>query len=182
MISLDTVERLFPIEGKLVRISIFTEENITDTYLSWLNDPEVVRFSNQRFFQHTYHSSLDYLRTFVGTTNIFLAVYLKDEDKYVGTMSVYFLPPHEVADIGIMIGDRDCWGKGIGGDAWTTVLSLLIDVVGIRKVTGGTLSCNKGMLKILAKSGMKPDGVRVRHELVNGQEEDAVLYAKFKRD
>ena len=180
MIDLALLRDHFPIDGELVRLSVFTEVNITDSYLSWLNDPEVVRYSNQRFRQHTVRTSMDYLQTFVGTENIFLTVSLKDNEKYVGTMSVYFFSEHKVADIGIMIGDRTCWGKGVGGDAWSTILSFLIDTVEIRKVTGGTLSCNKSMAKIMANSGMRSDGARLRHELIDGQEVDVVMFAKFR--
>ena len=169
-----------PVEGELVQLRIFTEENITDTYLSWLNDPIVVKFSNQRFYQHTRQTSLDYLQTFTNSENILLAIYLKSDEKYVGTMSVYFTLLHEVADIGIMIGDKSCWGNGIGGDAWSIILALLLDTVKIRKVTGGTLRCNKGMVKIMVNSGMKPDGVRIGQELIDGQAQDIMHFAKFR--
>lgn len=180
MIDLLRLKSFFPIEGEQVRLNIFSEENITDSYLSWLNDPVVVRFSNQRFRRHTYQTGLDYLHSFVDAESIFLAVYLKDDQHYVGTMSVYFSSVHETADIGIMIGDKSCWGRGIGGDAWVTLLSLLLDTVKVRKVTAGTLSCNTGMIRIMVNSGMKPDGVRVAQELVDGQAQDIMHFAKFR--
>ena len=49
----------------------------------------------------------------------------------------------------------------------------------IRKVTGGTLSCNKGMIKIFKRAGMVLDGVRKNHELVNNKPYNIVYYAKF---
>lgn len=182
MIDLRLLKEFFPIEGKLVKLDVFTEENITDAYLGWLNDPTVVRYSNQRFRQHTLQTSLDYLQTFDGTKNLFLAVYLKGDDRYVGTMSVYFSSVHETADIGIMIGDKTCWGAGVGSDAWSTVLSFLLDTVKMRKVTGGTLGCNTGMVKIMVNSGMQPDGVRVAQELVDRQAQDILQFSKFRDD
>jgi RimJ/RimL family protein N-acetyltransferase len=182
MIDLQLLKEMFPISGEMVKLDIFTKENITDAYLGWLNDPIVVRYSNQRFRQHTLQTSLNYLRTFDGTENIFIAVYLKGDGKYVGTMSIYFSAEHETADIGIMIGDIGCWGEGVGGDAWSSVLSFLLDTVEVRKVTGGTLRCNKGMAKIMVNSGMKPDGVRVAQELANHQVQDVLHFAKFRDD
>ena len=95
-------------------------------------------------------------------------------------MSVYFSAVHETADIGIIIGDMTCWGAGVGGDAWVTVLSFLLDTVKIRKVTGGALGCNHGMVKIMINAGMQPDGVRVAQELVDYQTQDIVHFAKFR--
>lgn len=180
MIDLQSLKDFFPIEGKLVKLDIFSEKNITDAYLGWLNDPAVVRFSNQRFRRHTRQTALDYLQSFKGTENLFLAVYLKNDNKYIGTMNVYFSAAHETADIGIMIGDRACWGAGVGSDAWLTMLSFLLDTVKVRKVTGGALGCNAGMIKIMAKAGMKPDGVRMAQELMDSQPQDILHFAKFR--
>lgn len=180
MFNLKNAANFFPISGRFVELRIFTKEHITNEYISWLNDADVVRYSNQRFTQHTLQTSLNYLQTFSNTENIFLAVYLKNEARYVGTMRVHFFAAHQVADIGIMIGDRTCWGRGVGGDAWHTLLNWLVDVAGIRKVTGGTLRCNSGMVKIMINSGMKPDGVRVAQNIVDGQAQDAMFFSKFK--
>ncbi|MCC6247256.1 MAG: hypothetical protein IT499_05810, partial [Rubrivivax sp.] len=36
------------LRGRRVRLRPFTAADITDAYIGWLNDPEVVRYSNQR--------------------------------------------------------------------------------------------------------------------------------------
>ena len=180
MIDINELKNFFPLDGSRVSIRLFTENNITDDYLNWLNDPAVVKYSNQRFTQHTHQTSLDYLQTFVNSEHLFLTVYLKEREMYVGTMSVYISTAHETADIGIMIGDRTCWGDGIGGDAWNTILTWLLDVVAIRKATGGCLRDNKGMAKIMINSLMQTDGVSIEQELVDGQPQDIMYFAKFR--
>ncbi len=182
MIDAELIKGLFPIEGRLVKINLFKLENITDTYLAWLNDAVTMQYSNQRFHHHTRQTSLAYLQSFVGTENLFLTISLKNDEKYVGTMSAYICSAHETADMGIMIGDKTSWGSGVGGDAWATALSFLLDKVRVRKVTGGALASNKGMVKIMLNSGMKPDGVRVSQELVDRQSQDILHFAKFRCD
>jgi [ribosomal protein S5]-alanine N-acetyltransferase len=182
MIDAQLVRDFFPIEGCRVRIDLFSKENITDSYLGWLNDPVIVRYSNQRFQLHTRNTSLAYLQSFEGTANLFLTINLKNDERYVGTMSAHISEAHKTADLGIMVGDKTCWGSGIGGDAWATLSSFLLDTVRVRKVTGGALSSNKGMVKIMLKSGMKPDGVRVAQELIDCQEQDILHFAKFLCD
>ena len=59
---------------KRLHLQTFQNKNISDTYLSWLNDPVVTRYSNQRFCRHTYESSETYLKSFVGTSNSFLLI------------------------------------------------------------------------------------------------------------
>jgi RimJ/RimL family protein N-acetyltransferase len=169
-----------PLEGAQVRLQLFDESHITDNYLAWLNDPVVVRFSSQRFIQHTFDTSAKYLASFVGTENLLLAVYIKETGRYVGTMSVYFSKAQQRADIGLMIGDPSYWGQGVGGDAWRTVLCWLSDVALVSAVTGGTLRCNTGMVNIMVNSGMQLVRVDPAHALVEGQLEDALYFSKSK--
>ena len=41
------------IAGTKVVLRPFEAQDITETYVGWLRDPEVTRFSNQRFREHT---------------------------------------------------------------------------------------------------------------------------------
>lgn len=170
----------FPLAGKDVELRQFTADHICEDYLNWLNDPEVVRFSNQRFKTHDGASSQAYLRSFDGGNNLFLAVHLKQSGLFVGTMTAYFSMPHKTVDIGIMIGNKDYWGRGVGSDAWKTLMAYLLQFDCVRKVTGGTLRCNSGMVNIMLKAGMQPDGVRVAQELVENIPQDILYFARFK--
>lgn len=170
----------FPLAGKDVELRPFTADHICEDYLNWLNDSVVVRFSNQRFKTHDQASSLAYLRSFDGGNNLFLAVHLKQSGLFVGTMTAYFSLPHKTADIGIMIGNKGYWGRGVGSDAWKTLMAYLLQFDCVRKVTGGTLRCNSGMVNIMLKAGMQPDGVRVAQELVENIPQDILYFARFK--
>lgn len=170
----------FTLVGKQTILRFFNANNISTEYLSWLADPEVVRFSNQRFRMHTRDSALAYLNTFPGSSNLFFSIWLAESNQMVGTITAYCSNYHQTADMGLLIGDRGCWGKGIGQDAWTTLLDYLLDDCGMRKVTGGTLRSNVGMLKIMQRSGMHLEAVRVDQELVDQVPQDALLYSKFR--
>lgn len=170
-------EREVVCSGRLVTLCYFSDSNITSEYIGWLNDQKVVKFSNQRFRLHNAQTCQSYLNSFKNTDNMFLAIY--QDANFVGTMTAYVSTIHKTADMGIMIGDAQSWGKGIGQDAWMTLMRHLFERCGIRKVTGGTLKCNAAMVRIMLKSGMKPDGVRVAHELVDGEPQDVLHFAKF---
>lgn len=161
--------------GHHVTLKTFVESNITSAYLDWLRNPELMKYSNQRFRAHSIGTCQAYLSSFAGTDNLFYAIY--QEADFIGTMTAYVSKNHKTADIGILIGGQK-QGKGLGADAWNTLMEHLLKM-GMRKVTGGTLRCNVAMIKIMVNSGMKPDGVRVAHELVNGKPEDILYFAKF---
>ena len=78
-----------------------------------------------------------------------------------------------------MIGDRSVWGAGLGFECWDGVLGTLLEREGFRKVTGGCVASNRAMVRIMEKAGMKPDGRRAAHYLIDGNAVDMVYYAAF---
>jgi len=162
-----------------LRLRPFQTGDITAAYLSWLNDPTVTRFSNQRFRSHTAESSAAYLASFAGTHNSFLLITQRSDGRPIGTATVYRSPQHGTADIGLMLGDRQCWGQGYGREAWQAVLGALLQEPGIRKVTGGTARPNQAMVRIMEESCMELEAVRARQELIDGQPVDLLYYARF---
>lgn len=173
-------EGVLSLVGKQTLLRPFRADDISTDYLGWLTDPEVVRFSNQRFRTHTRESALAYLNSFAGSGNLFLGIRLAETQRLVGTITAYRSQPHQTADMGLLIGDRSCWGKGIGLDAWSTLLDYLLNVCRLRKLTGGTLRCNVGMVRIMERSGMHLEAVRAQQELVDQVPQDALYYAKFR--
>lgn len=162
-------------------IEPFQEKYLTERYVSWLNDPEVVRFSENRHRTFTLESCRAYLASFENSPHYFWAIIAKDERLgHVGNINAYVDPPNLVADIGILIGERAVWGGGIGTEAWIAVCRYLLDEVGMRKVTAGAMATNTGMLHIMKKAGMVEDGVRKRHFLADGREVDLIYAALYR--
>jgi ribosomal-protein-alanine N-acetyltransferase len=171
-----------PLAGHQVLIRPFELDDITEAYLGWLRDPEVVRYSNQRFHLHTIDSCRAYLATFKDSGNYFLAICDRGSGVMLGTLTVHRNAHHGTADIGIMIGARQVWGRGVGTDAFCLVLSTLKTCGLIRKVTAGTLSVNRGMVQIMEKAGMYIEATRRAQELLDGEPVDVVYYATFCYD
>lgn len=169
------------IHGDKLQLRPFLPGDITTAYLSWLNDPFTMRWSNQRFTRHTTESCLRYLHSFDSSPNLFLSI-SSLTGQALGTMTAYVAPHHRTADMGILIGERSVWGQGFGLDAWQTLLRWLLEQRGLRKVTAGTLSCNQAMLRLMNKSGMHLEGCRRQQELVDGMAHDICYFARFGVD
>ena len=167
------------LHSQRLRLEHFVESCICDEYLSWLADPEVMRFSNQRFRQHTVNSARAYVRSFEATPNSFWAIRLVDGQRLIGTMTAYVAEPHLTADMGLLIGDKANWGRGLGLEAWSTLMAHLFERHGMRKITAGTVRPNVGMTRIMERSGMHLEAVRRRQEIVGGVEEDVLYFARF---
>jgi len=75
------------VHGAKVLLLPFVQSDINELYLSWLKDPQVVRFSNQRFRRHDIASSSAFLASFDGTDNFFISVRCADTGVSIGTLT-----------------------------------------------------------------------------------------------
>jgi RimJ/RimL family protein N-acetyltransferase len=163
-----------------LRIVAFDERHLTGRYVGWLNDAEVVRYSEQRHRRHDLASCRDYFEAMRRSDGYFSAIEdTQTGQGHVGNVTVAVDAPNRLADIAILIGERGRWGNGLGLEAWTAVMRALLEREGFRKVTGGAVASNRAMIRIMEKSGMTPDGRRRAHHLVGGIGEDVVYYAAF---
>ncbi len=164
-----------------LRLVPFAEQHLSERYVGWLNDAEVVRYSEQRHRRHSPESCRAYWRSFEDTPNLFWAIVARDPGLgHIGNLSVYVDEPNLVADVTILIGEKRAWNRGLGSEAWSAVCDYLLAAGGMRKVSAGTLAENAGMLGIMRRAGMVEDGRRIRHYLLEDREVDVVHLALFR--
>jgi RimJ/RimL family protein N-acetyltransferase len=99
---------------------------------------------------------------------------------FIGTMTAYVDTHNEVAEVGIMIGERSAWGQGYGLEAWQAVCDYLLAQRNIRKITAGTAATNTAMRRIMEKAGMVPDGLRKAQYIIDNKSVDVIHMALFK--
>ena len=158
------------------RIVPFADRHLGPRYAGWLNDRQVVRYSEQRHRSHDLASCEAYFRSAAASGNLFLAIEASDPALgHVGNMTASFDPPNRTCDLSIMVGEAAARGTGIGSLAWCAMVDWLLGPGGQRRVTAGTMAENRAMLALMAKSGMTVDAVRARAFLLDSREFDLVM-------
>jgi len=169
------------IKTKRLVLKPFCEKYLTQEYVNWLNDLEVVRYSEQRHHKHTIESCRRYIKSFEGSPNyIWVILAVSDNLGHIGNINAYVDEKNRIADVGILIGKKEVWNRGYGSEAWSGVCNYLLNILKLRKVTGGAISTNKVMLRLMQKAGMVKDGRRTRHYLWEGNEVDIIHMAIFR--
>jgi len=170
------------IETERLIIEPFTEKRLTREYVNWLNDPVVVRYSERRHDFHTIESCRQYMKSFEDSPNYFWAIIAKDLAlSHLGNINAYVDPNNSIADLGILVGKKNAWGKGYATETWRAVCRWMFENCNIRKVTAGCLSTNHAMLQLMRRAGMVEDGRRRKHYIWEGQEVDIVYTALFAK-
>ena len=85
---------------------------------------------------------------------------------------------HGLAEVGILLGDRDARGRGVGTEAITLAASIARDRLGVRKLTAGCYASNIGSSRAFAKAGFAVEGRREAHFILDGHPEDLILMAR----
>ncbi len=163
---------------RLALVGASTADPLVEQEIKWLNDKEVVRYSEQRHKTHTFASQYSYINSFQWPDMLW-EIWVKQKEafaKFIGTFSVYVDMPNKVADLGIMIGDKDEWGKGYGLEAWTTMIKSVFKLTDVTRVTGGCMDMNTPMHKIMLRSGMQFSGSLDSRLIFGGQRVDILFF------
>lgn len=115
---------------------------------------------------------------------IFLAIHASRSDgtpEFAGTLKIYDIDYlARRASLGILVGDKAQWGKGIASAAIRLACSYILDELGFDKVTAGYLATNTAMQRAFEKSGFVIEGVLKKHLFFRGHLVDHVFVGKFK--
>lgn len=171
------------IEPRLGDVELFALEadGVTDEYVAWLNDPAVNRYLESRFVRHTAQSTRRFVQAVVDSDDsILFGIRYVPERRHVGNIKLGPVDRHHRrAEIGLLIGDRTVWGRGIAAAAIELVTRYAFDSLGLLKVTAGCYAGNVGSRRAFEKAGFVVEAIRKRHFLLDGTPEDAVLLARW---
>ena len=144
--------------------------------VEWLNDRDIMMYSEQRHTKHSTESQEIYLEA-LNPLDRYMEIH--SNGALIGTLSAHVDEFNDVADVGILIGERKARGKGFGTEAWQAFCDHLLDH-GVRKIEAGCMGSNFGMLHIFRNTGMYYEGRRFAHFVVGDDAVDMVMYGKFR--
>lgn len=163
------------IETSRLLLKPYKLSDIREKHVGWLNDPEVVRYSEQRHKQHTMETQHAYLSTFPADSRIWL-ISVKPESALgdIGTITAHIDANNKTANMGILIGEKDAWGLGYGTEAWRAVMK---DLTGdVEKIEAGCMALNVSMMTLCITSGMILEGIRYHHFDVGDYRTHMMMY------
>jgi len=167
------------IENSNLALVDFDDSHLTNRYISWLNDSDVVRYSEQRHLVHTRETCQHYVDSIRCQASQLFAIEVAAVG-HIGNISVYYDLANAQAELSILVGEKSVWGLGYGSQAWSMMLDAVLSLMSIRKVKAGTMALNRPMLKIFEKSDMRVEAIVPKNFLLDGDEVDLILASKYK--
>lgn len=165
-----------------VSLFLLDESHVGEAYVSWLNDARVNRYLESRFTTHSVASTREFVRNCRdSSTTLMLGMrYEGLGNRHVGNIKIGPIDRrHGLGEVGILIGEPEAWGRGIGRTAIDVVSDIARDQLGLRKLTAGCYAGNVGSQRAFLGAGFDIEGRRRDHFLLDGQSEDLVLMARW---
>ena len=171
------------IEGSGLRLRPLLDEDYTDEYLGWLNDPVCNHLSQRRPFPCDRADMRAYAQQFSGQPGkgFVLAMIRKSDRAHVGNISLVNVQlVNRCAEIAILIGRADARGKGLGGEAVYLLARHAFQAMNLHRVFAGTF--NPAFVRCVEKLGWVREGVFRERIWANGAYHDQVWLAQLRRD
>jgi RimJ/RimL family protein N-acetyltransferase len=164
------------LRGDRVRLVPAEPARHLENALHWLNDPAVVacldqfcgvtRRQEEAFFEHA---------TTRRDADLHWAI-LDPDGRHVGFIGLHQIDwRNRSASGGIVLGERDAWGKGFATDAVRTRTRFAFDQLGLHRIEGHTI--NPAMRRVYEKCGYRHEGTARQKRWRDGAWRDVALYA-----
>jgi RimJ/RimL family protein N-acetyltransferase len=154
--------RVLNIVGNLVGLGPFVREDLP-LYYRWINDFEVTRYYlDTPRPQMLEERAAWYERMSTGDPyNIDFLIYELATMRPIGRVGLEDMSyQHRRASFGILIGEKDCWGKGYGTEATRLILDYGFRQLGLHNIMLSVSSANAAAIRAYTRAGFHVIGAR----------------------
>jgi ribosomal-protein-alanine N-acetyltransferase len=153
-------------EGATVFLRPLERSDLNQRYLGWLNDPEITRYTEIGTFPSTAEDLENYYRAISGSRNdVMLAIVDKRSGEHVGNVKlgpIHWI--HRSGTLGILIGEKEFWGKGVGLEATRLMVEYGFERLNLHRIDLGVFAEHEAAIHCYEKAGFKIEG-RMREDL-----------------
>ena len=159
-------------------------DDVSDTYINWLNDAEVCAFNSHHIYPYTRELAIEYVtRVRSQKQDLVLAILAKDTGTHIGNISLQNIHPiNQSAEYAIILGDKAYWGKGIAKEASQLILKHGFEEMNLHRIYCGTSARNEPMQKLAAALGFKQEGLRRDAMYKSGHFVDVIEYGLLRSE
>lgn len=170
------------VQGPGITLKPITLQEVNGTYLSWLHDNDVMQ--GLATSGYTLESLRDYVSSRIGKPSVaFFAIWANDSGEHIGNIKLEVQDASAgVADLGLLIGNKNYWGKGIATAACRLAIRYGFETMKLRKIYLAVYENNPNARRLYEKLGFRLEGTLRKHVLVNGIYYDKHLMGIFPEE
>lgn len=164
--------------SKSIYLKRLKSNDVTEDYVSWLNNPQVNQYLESKYIVHTLETVTKFVQSVDNDNNYLFGIFDKLTDKHIGNIKLGNIDfRYSSADIGFLIGDTDFWGKGVATNAIEICVNFAFKELNLHRVWGGVYANNIGSHKAFIKSGFMLEGINKDKVIYNEKYMDCYMYS-----
>jgi len=172
------------IVGSRIYLRPLEREDLNEKYLSWLNDPEVNRYLESGIFPYTGGKLEKFYEQVTESSNqAILAIIDKETEQHVGNVKLgpinWF---HRKATFGMLIGEREFWGKGIGTEATRLMVEYGFYRLNLNRIDLGVYAEHEAAIHTYDKVGFQVEGRLRESSFHEGQYKDGLWMSLLRSE
>jgi RimJ/RimL family protein N-acetyltransferase len=169
------------LKGERVRLVPSEPALHLENALRWLNDPEITARLD-RFFGVTRREEEAFFERLSsrGDADLHWAI-LAEDGRHIGFTALHQIRwPARSAVGGLLIGEKDAWGRGYATDAVRTRSRFAFEQMGLHRIEGHTI--NPAMRRVYEKCGYHAEGIARKKVWRDGCWNDVCFFALLDED
>lgn len=163
--------------GDRIYLKILSVEDVSNNYVDWMKDEEIIQFLESRWKVYTFEDLRAYVKEMNDSSKDFLfGIYLKEGDEHIGNIKIGAINQmHRFGDVGLLIGNKKIWGKGYGAAAIKLATEFAFKELNLNKLKAGIYANNMGSYKAFIKAGYREVGRYRKHRFFKGEFVDEII-------
>lgn len=158
-----------------ILLKVLRLNDVSEPYVAWLNDYEVTKFTEQKYFRHTLESAKTFVsQKFNSEDDLLFGIFF--DGTHIGNIKLGPIRfEHMSAEVSYFIGEKKFWGKGIASKCVETVVHFAVTELGLKKINASYYENNIGSAKVLEKCGFVVEGNKISDVIFEDKRIGSVL-------
>ncbi len=148
-----------------------------EAWARWDNDLEVaIPLGDEAYTLYPLEKMQEIVEGVVKSQSPIFSIVDLETDKLIGRCMLFNVNQVDRnAMLGIVLGEKDCWGQGYGQDAIRLLLDFAFNLLNLNSVMLGTFAFNQRAIAAYERVGFKVIGRRRQARIIAGKKHDALL-------
>jgi len=153
-------------------------------YVGWFNDAEVCSGNAHHIYPYTRQAAIEYIEHAQNFGNeLIFAIVQKADNRHIGNVKLKRINSvARSAEFAIVIGEKDCWGKGYSKQVARLMLDHAFFTLNLNRVYCGTYDTNIAMRKLAEYLGMQEEGCRRKAAFKDNRYLDVIEYGVLREE
>lgn len=169
------------IVGHKTRLRAIEREDIP-TFVKWFNDPEV-RHYLEMYLPMSKAAEEEWFEAHLKDDSSRIFAIETEEGVHIGNVGLHQLDwKNRNAFLGIVIGEKEYWGRGYGSDAIIALLDFAFNEMNLHRVHLSTYDFNQRAIRCYEKCGFRHEGRAREAHFTDGRYHDSLLMAILRKE